>query len=258
MPGWNSLQTVQSIHAWLEIGALGFFAALVVCEWVAHGKDLRRSEKIGLACFAVAILLELAAYPYGKRSDKLASLRIAELNERASANEREAARLRKLAEEESLARLQLESEVAWRRISKDSQSTIASRLVRFSGQMAQISFSAADLEAEGFALDIASALRAARWEALEPQAISNMRQVLIPLGTNAPLESGLTVTSTRDRISCNAAEAVVHQLSVLGFDATLSPTRYPHPTPTVFIFVEHRPEGAQGEFKLREQKKPKQ
>ncbi len=257
MPGWTSLATVQSLHGWLEAGALFFFAALVVFELLAHRKteNARRFEKMGLACFAVAIFMEVVAYPYGRRNDELAAVRIAELNERASANEKEAARLTKLAQDETLARLQLEAELAWRRISKDSQSAIADHLIHLPKQMAQISYNPADLEAQSFALDIASALRAAKWEAFEPQAIANMHQVLVTLKTDIPLETGVTVTSTKSRTSRTAANALVHEMSALGFDATLSPTKFQQNTSTIFIFVSRRPDGVQGEFKLRRQKK---
>lgn len=257
MPGWTSLATVQSLHGWLETGALFFFAALVVFELLAYRKteNAKRFEKIGLACFAVAIFMEVVAYPYGRRNDELAAVRIAELNERASANEKEAARLTKHAEDETLARLQLEAELAWRRISKDSQSAIADHLIHLPKQMAQISYNPADLEAQSFALDIASALRAAKWEAFEPQAIANMHQVLVTLRTDSPLETGVTVTSTKSRTSRTAASALVHEMSALGFDATLSPAKFQQPTSTVFIFVSRRPDGVQGEFKLRGQKK---
>lgn len=169
-----------------------------------------------------------------------------------------AAEANKKAEGERLARLQLEGELTWRRISEDNQSAVASRLVRFSGQTAQISYSAGDLEAQSFALSIASALQAAKWEVSEPEGIANLRQVLVALGRTAPFESGVTVTSTKDRTSRGAADAIMHELSVLGFDVTLSRTGFPQATSIfVAIFVAHRPDGLQGEFKrlLREQKK---
>jgi hypothetical protein len=258
MLGWSSLETVQSVHAWLEGGALLFFAALVIFEALAYLKteNEKRFEKIGLACLAVAIFLEVVAYPYSRRNDELATVRIAELNARASANEKEIARLRKLSQDETLAGLQLEAELAGRRISKDSQSTVALHLVRLPGQMVQISYNGADLEAERFASDIASALRAAKWEVFEPQGIGNMHQVLITLRADDSLDSGVTLTSTRNRRSRAAASALAHELSVLGFDATLSPRKFPQPTSTVFIFVGHRPDGTQGEFKLGKQTKP--
>ncbi len=260
MLGWSSLETVQSVHGWLEGGGLFFFTVLVVFEVLAHvkTKSKKRFEKAALACFAVAIFMEVLAYPYGRRNDELARLRIAELNERASANEKEAARLTQLAQDETLARLQLEAELAWRRISNDSQSAIADHLIHLPKQMAQISYNPADLEAQSFALDIASALRVAKWEAFEPQAIANMHQVLVTLKRDTPLETGVTVTSTKSPTSRTAANTLVHEMSALGFDATLSPTKFQQTTSTVFIFVSRRPDGVQGEFKLRRQKKTAQ
>jgi len=92
MLGWNNPAAVQWIHAWLEAGALLFFAALVVFDVLAHlrTKNEKRFEKIGLGCFAVAVLMEISAYPYGRRNDEFANLRIAELNERASIAEKTA------------------------------------------------------------------------------------------------------------------------------------------------------------------------
>jgi hypothetical protein len=260
MLGWTSLETVQSVHAWLEGGALFFFAALVVFEALAFFKtqNKKRFEKIALACLAMAIFLEVIAYPYSRRNDELATVRIDERNARASENEKEADRLRKLAQDESLARLQLEAELAGRRISKGSQSATAAHLVRIPRQAAQISYYAADLEAESFASDIASTLRAANWDVFDAQGIANMHQVLLTLRTDAALESGVTLASSSHRASRAAASALTHELSVLGFDATLSPSEFPQPASTVFVFVGHRPDGVQGEFKLRKQKKTEQ
>ncbi len=124
--------------------------------------------------------------------------------------------------------------------------------------MTQISYNPGDLEAQSFASDIASALREAKWEVFEPQAIANMHQVLVALRTDTPLDVGVTITSTKIRTSRAAASALVQELSGLGFDARLSPTKFQQPTSSVFIFVGRRPDGTQGEFKFREQMKPAQ
>src|SRR5260370_13855688 len=99
MLGWNSLETVQSVHGWLEGGALFFLSALVVFEVLAYRKteNEKRFEKIGLACLAVAIFMEVVAYPYGRGNVELAVLRIAELNVRVSADEKETGRITRLA-----------------------------------------------------------------------------------------------------------------------------------------------------------------
>jgi hypothetical protein len=90
MLGWGSLETVQSVHSWLEGGALFFFTVLVLFEALALRRthNEKRLEKIALACLAMAIFLEVVAYPFSRRNDELATVRIAELNSRASENEK--------------------------------------------------------------------------------------------------------------------------------------------------------------------------
>jgi hypothetical protein len=187
-----------------------------------------------------------------------ASDRASQANERASTNERETARLRKLAEDERLARIKIEERVAWRRLTPDQRSAIASRLKLFSGQQALLQYNVNDLEADAFALDIASALQSAKWRVSEPQAILKMAEGPVPLGTNPPLEIGVVIVTTQDAASHSACDALLRELIALGFDATKSPRNESRPNSVVFISVEHRPEGAQGEAKLREAKIGKQ
>jgi hypothetical protein len=267
---WSLSKSTASL--WLNVseGVLLFFGGVLVIGFLGEYSESTRVKK-WLKAFkwmvVIGVFGELIAdggiFLLSARLQTITDLEVAHSNEeakkageRASANEKEAARLRKLAQDESLARLQLEAELAWRRISKDSQSATAAHLVRLPGQLAQISYSAADLEAQSFASDIASALRGAKWEVFEPQGIANMHQVLVTLRTDTPLEAGVTVTSTINRTSRAAASALVQELSALGFDATLSPTKFQQLTSTVFIFVGRRPDGIQGEFKLRGQTKP--
>jgi hypothetical protein len=61
-----------------------FFALLVVCEALAHLSDdkktERRFDKIGIVFFAIAVLTEIAAYPYGQRNDTLSEQVIGSLD----------------------------------------------------------------------------------------------------------------------------------------------------------------------------------
>lgn len=78
-PDWNSLDSVRNAHSILELCAIWLFAALVVCDVVAHLlEDSRKSlakiiERIGLCCFAIAVASELIAYKYGQRNDELSA-----------------------------------------------------------------------------------------------------------------------------------------------------------------------------------------
>jgi len=77
LPDWNSVESVRTFHAFLEGCALIFFAALVVFDVVSHifgrRKDPRERafEVLALTCFAIAVLAEVAAFPYSGRNDSL-------------------------------------------------------------------------------------------------------------------------------------------------------------------------------------------
>ncbi|MHB8539683.1 MAG: hypothetical protein ACYDCD_01890 [Candidatus Acidiferrales bacterium] len=189
------------------------------------------------------------------RTDASAAIeRAARADERASKNEAEAARLRKVAEDERLARVEVEQEVAWRRLRKDQISQIGTQLGAFAGQQASLLFSPDDVEADDFALQIAEALNLAKWNVSEPMAVLAIRAGFVPLGTNPPIPRGVTISSTRDQAARDASDAVFQDLKAFGFDASSSPETEPGSHSVVFIFVKHRPEGAQGEAKLREEK----
>jgi hypothetical protein len=90
LPDWNSLDSVRHAHNELEGAALLFFALLVFFDLLAHlsSADKKREkffEKIGLYCFALAVLAEIVAYPYGQRNDTLSEQIIGSLDAKASA-----------------------------------------------------------------------------------------------------------------------------------------------------------------------------
>src|SRR5260370_36576803 len=83
----------------------------------------RKETKLRKANDAVFSILN------GKAAEALE--RAAKADERASQNEKEAVRLSKIAEDERLARVKIEEDVAWRRLTKDQQIKMASRLKPF-------------------------------------------------------------------------------------------------------------------------------
>jgi hypothetical protein len=172
-------------------------------------------------------------------------------DERASENEKEAARLRKLAEDERLARIKIEERVAWRRLTRAQQAEIGTRLAAFSGEVALIQYDGGDMEEYAFGLDIASAMHLGKWRVAEPLEMIMMREGPVPFGTNPPIETGISIKSTRDQTSRNASDVLLHELLKRGFDVTRDPKNDPRPQSVVFVIMEHRPEGAQGEAKLR-------
>ena len=86
LPDWDSLDSVRKAHSFLELWAIWLFAALVVCDVVAHLiEDSRKPlakifERIGLCCFALAVAAELSAYKYGQRNDALSDQKIRSLD----------------------------------------------------------------------------------------------------------------------------------------------------------------------------------
>jgi hypothetical protein len=84
IPDWNSLDSVRRAHSDLEVTALVFFALLVLFDILAHlSTDHEKKtllEKIGLYCFAIAVLAEVVAYPYGQRNDTLSGQIIGSLD----------------------------------------------------------------------------------------------------------------------------------------------------------------------------------
>jgi hypothetical protein len=226
---------------------LGVAGELYV-QFIASGREtaLRKAND--------AVFAGLNTEAAKARKDAGAAIeRASSADERASKNEEEAARLRKVAEQERLARIKIEESVAWRRLTKAQQSRIGTRLSRFAGQQALLQYDASDIEAGTFALDIALALQLAKWRVSEPLQMLQMREGPVPLGTNPPIERGVTVVSTGDEASHKASEAIRHELSHLGFDSVQRPQDDPRKSSVVFIIVEHRPEGAQGEAKIRKQ-----
>ena len=87
IPDWNSLDSVRHTHNELEAIALLFFALLVVLDVTAHlseeGKKKMLLEKFALGFFAIAVLSEIVAYPYGQRNDTLSEQIIGSLDTKA-------------------------------------------------------------------------------------------------------------------------------------------------------------------------------
>jgi len=189
-------------------------------------------------------------------------LKAAEANDRATKNEQEAARLAKEAEDARMARAELEAKVAWRRLEPKVQSETAAHLSAFAREPALVAYDPNDVEASAFASDIASTLHAAKWDVAEPLAVQSQREELVPFESDSHVPTGVLVWCTADERSRRAASALVDQLTAHGFDAIISPDKnllgiHPTPTPThVVISVEHKPDAAQGEYKLRTQEKP--
>jgi hypothetical protein len=84
LPDWNSLESVRLAHSRLELSSIVFFALLAVAEAFAHRcsdeKRKRHIDTAGIVFFVIAVLSEMAAYPYGQRNDTLSEQVIGSLD----------------------------------------------------------------------------------------------------------------------------------------------------------------------------------
>jgi hypothetical protein len=183
-----------------------------------------------------------------------AEQRAGEANKLASENEKEAEGLRKDAESERLARIKIEARVAWRHLSEGQKVEIGTALRHFSNQGVSFWYNAADIEAAMFTADIAeAATKAGTLRVYAPGGVMKAQEgghgnLGKPIER---LETGVIVASTSDTRSCSLAEAIMKELNVRGFDAIARKDPRTDVAPQVWVNVEPRPEGPQGEFKLQ-------
>lgn len=184
--------------------------------------------------------------------------RASKADERASKNEKEAARLAKEAEDERMARAKIEARVAWRRLTPQQKEHIGLSLSRFSNQAAvNFWFSSGDTESSWFAADIADAAQAGKLHIYPP---ASLMQVL-----SGKLDEAVRRVDTGVRISSSPkfpqtqllADLLSRELNDCGFDAVSQIDPSLVTQPEIQVFVNPRPEGPQGEAKLREQKNTK-
>jgi hypothetical protein len=172
-----------------------------------------------------------------------------------------AAEANRIAEDEKLARVKIEARVAWRRITKQQQEEIGSSLGHhFSNQGVSVWFNAGDTEGSSFAADIAEALQAAHTlRVYSPASILSLQEGGRLTEPIKQVETGVILQSTKDERSRSLADAIIRELTVRGFDAARrsDPPFDPSPIPQVWVNVEPRPEGPQGEFKLAAQQDKK-
>jgi hypothetical protein len=173
---------------------------------------------------------------------------------------KEAAEAIRMAETEHLARVEIEARVAWRRLSARQKADIGSALARrFADQPVSFWFSAGDTESSWFAADLAEAVQAARTLRVNAPATLITMMESGRLGPIRRSDTGVRVQSTKDERSRQLADAIIHELTVRGFDAArqTDPPFDPNPVPQVWVYVEPRPDGPQGEYKLAAQRAPR-
>jgi len=183
-----------------------------------------------------------------------AEQRAGEANRLASENKKEAEVLRKDAEAEHLARVKIEARVGWRHLPAQQKAEIANKIGDFSNQEgASFWYQSGDTEAAMFASDLAESLKLAHI-VVQPPASVMMFQESGRFGDPIKhVETGVIFQSTKDQRSRSLADAIVRELNSRGFDAARQrdPPFDDKPIPQVWVNVQPRPEGPQGEFKLQ-------
>ena len=144
----------------------------------------------------------------------------------------------------------LQAKMLPRRLSKGQQETMASDVSSLAPQSASLWYGAGDKESENFSWDIASALDAGGWKVFSPASTAALAQSGKPFGSIPRLQTGVVIGSNKDAASMKAADALVTELSALGFDARKAADIGNGRDPLVVVTVQARPEGAQGEMKL--------
>jgi len=144
----------------------------------------------------------------------------------------------------------LQAKMAPRRLTKEQQERLASGVKPLAPQLASVWYGAGDKESENFSWDIASALNAAGWRVFSPASTATLAQSGKPFGTIPRLQTGVVVGSNSDEPSVKAADAVVRELSALGFDTRKASKTGDGAEPVVVVTVEARPAGAQVDQKL--------
>jgi hypothetical protein len=247
---WNTLDSIRKVHNFLEGGALVFFALLVLFDVLAHlsedEKPVRAKllERIGLWCFGVAVLSEIVAYPYSQRNDTLSSQqdaarrdKIAALDNSTQSLKTAAETAHKEAEDEKMARVQLQKLVAWRTITATQQKEIAVRLRRFSGVRIAFTTNAGDPEGLAFGTQIAAIAMEAGWSII----------AFAPVEDLGHFRTGVRITTTGDDTTRHASDALTRELNGLKFNAVRSPEIDPRSTdplkrPLMYVFVGLRPQ----------------
>ena len=149
--------------------------------------------------------------------------------------------------------MKIEAGVAFRQLSERQKHDIGTKVEQFSSvAVASVWFNASTHEAEVFADDISETLQFGHIRVQPASGMMEMREnskfgdpVHMPL-------AGVRVQSTKHDGARKFAALMVDELNRLGFDTerTTDPPFDDKPLPQIWITVEYRPKGPQGEYKL--------
>ena len=178
---------------------------------------------------------------------------------RAAETEREAANLRKEAEDEHSARVKIEARVAWRRLTESQIVEIGSNLHHFPRLNVAVGYDGTDAESSSFSSDIADALDASHaLNVTSMEGFLHTRTPTVRKGHTLPsVDTGVLVTTSRDDNCRLLGVAISRELIIRGFDTTVGPPATDKPNLCVQVDVGPHPVGPQGEYKSKTEQEAK-
>jgi hypothetical protein len=214
---------------------IGIFGEAGVGLWIAHINGQLRAKSAELQT----------------DSDQLVAL----LNQ-------ETGQLRNDAESERLARVKIEAAVAFRSLNDQQKRDIGAALARFGSVTgASMWFANGSAEAELFADDIAEALRFAHIHTTTVGGVMEMPEGGANWDASIKLaNTGVDISSTSNPLARELAGALLKELTGRGFDANRQPdqkSKNNPPVPIIWVTVQARPNGPQGEYKLQAEREAK-
>jgi hypothetical protein len=195
LPEWDTLETVEAVHSFLEYWALGFFGGVVICDvllqflegsnrfvwnvvcrersvrvglrkrtWIVKRPEFRDSVSLkriikwlSLIGFGLAILLEIFALPYSERIDELSKQGAENGQKQITASIQKSLEL-------ASENLKLEALIQPRDLSVEQQDTIAKSLYRYTGRFVLIWTYPSDAEGDRLAILIQETLKRSKIE----------------------------------------------------------------------------------------------
>lgn len=148
---------------------------------------------------------------------------------------------------------EIEESVAPRRLTTKQRELLASHLRKFAGRSLTVFTDPSDAEAAVFASEIYLALKSAKWNVDGSRTVGRGGQISMTVAPDLPA-TGIDVPCGPSKLHDAAGEALVGELSKMGFDSQCS-TRFTGLWP---LEVLARPEGPQGDAKLRAEANKKQ
>lgn len=275
---WNNIAALQiaavvstvilTIGAVIEYWANLRLLALLSLKWLlrksnpfercAFGKLLLHTIGPILVVLGIAgeVVFEGRDFVLEDEQGEQSQQTIATLQKQASASNKEAGELRKEAEDEHMARVELEDRVSWRRLSTNNKDELKGKMLGFKGMFAEVHCLEHDMEGCSFGADIANSLRQAKLNAF----VNSLMTVNIVPQLNNPITgfpNDVIIETTNDPKGFAAGKVVHDTLKSFGFGPIKPPTLHKFPpgikalSPMIWVSIYGRPEGPQGDAKLR-------